>query len=282
MKIHNCLPTLIDCLTRWKTFPDQRTFRTEYTDVLRPVVGDFFDDVHGELHELDWNAYREKILRMDAKKEENRLRHNLSLVENLFQFKLEGEILLLGTFEGIDGFARFDRGRHLVYLGVDENFDNGKYIDVLTVHELTHVARESRPEVWQGFGLDPKMSRSEFLNSQPVIEHLIGEGFSCLVSEILVPGEKSWNYAYQNEKTLSLIYANAKKIGEIVKNEIRHPDGDYGRLYGIRPNFAHYVWAWQWTKRVLQDFADHDPKKLVTLCSKEFVNHALQFELGTP
>ncbi len=267
-------------MIRWTTRPNKKTFQTEYADALRPVIGDFFDDVHEELHTLDWNTYREKILRMDARHEEERLRHNLALVESLFQFKLEGEIFLLGTFEGMDGFARFDRGSHQVFLGVDENFDNGKYIDVLTVHELTHVARESRPEVWQGFGLDPKMSRHQFLESQPVIEHLMGEGFSCLVSEILVPGEAPWKYAYQDEASLASIYKRSAQLDRVIKEEILHPDGDYGKLYGIRPIFAHYVWAWQWAKQVLEELAGQDPKKLVKLCSKELIEHALRFELG--
>src|SRR6201999_3644761 len=115
----------------------------------------------------------------------------------LMGFKLEGEAILMGAFTAMDGYARFDRGTHRVFLGVDESHGRGRYLDVLIAHELTHVGRESRPEVGAGFGLNPRRTQAEVTESQPVVEHLMGEGFSCAVSELVVPGEPAWVYAYQ-------------------------------------------------------------------------------------
>lgn len=279
MKIHNCLPTLIHCLNRWEHCPSERTFDKEYAEPLRAIVGDFFNGFHEVLRDLDWKTYREKAIQLSPEAEEARFKKNLALVENLFQFKLEGEVFLLGTFETMDGFARFDRGQHKVYLGLDESHLNGRYIDILTTHELTHVARESRNEVWEGFGLNPKMKRSAFLETQPVIEHLMGEGFSCAVSELLIPGEPAWSYVYQNEQSLQKIYREPAPIERAIKKEIKHPDGDYGKLYQIEPDYAHYVWASEWVKQVLNDHAGQDPRKLVNRCSKNLSDHALSFTL---
>jgi hypothetical protein len=279
MKVHNHIPLLIECLTRWETCPDENQFLTEYARPLRATMGDFFDDFHDVLTDLNWNEYRAHALTLNPEHEAKRFERNLALVENLFGFKLGGEVFLIGTFQNMDGFARFERGEHKVYLGLDESHLDGRYLDVLTTHELTHVARESRPEVWQGFGLDPKMSRADFLEYQPVIEHVLGEGFSCVVSEILVPGEPVWKYTYQSEKSLEQVKRKSKEIDRLIKNEITHADGDYGKLYGIRPLFSQYVWGAEWVKTLLVKYANGDPKKLVTMCAKDFIQDSLEFTL---
>jgi hypothetical protein len=185
----------------------------------------------------------------------------------------------------MDGYARFDRGSHKVFLAIDENYSNGAYIDILATHELTHVARESRPSVWEGFGLNPKMSQSEFTQFQPVIEHLVGEGLSCAVSEKLVPGQGPWLYAYQDSLGYEKVLKSAKRVDPIIKREILHPKGDYGRLYETHrygrnmPGLTHYVWAWHWTRQLLQDLARGDFRWLLEQCSKDFIQHALSFEL---
>ena len=278
MKIHNHLPILLECLNRWETCPDEKTFVHEYATPLSASTRNFFEDFHEVLLDLDWKSYRDHALKLDPAHEEVRLRKNIELVESLFGFSLQGEVFLLGTFLNMDGFARFDRGEHQVFLGVDENHHDRSYLDILTTHELTHVARESRPEVWEGFGLDPKMKRTDFLEYQPVIEHLMGEGFSCAVSEILIPGEAPWKYVYQTEKSLKNVYERAQEIDRRIHREIPKPDGDYGSFYGIRPVFAHYVWAWQWVRHVLKKY-ENDPRKLVTVCSKELIADALEFSL---
>ena len=248
-------------------------------------VGDFFENFHGELEGLQWKIYRDEALRLDSVREEARVRSHLEDIEKLFGFKLEGEIILMGAFTSMDGYARFDRGGHRVYLGVDESHGRGRYLDVLITHELTHVARESRPQVWEGFGLNPKMTQDEFTESMPVIEHLMSEGFSCVISELLVPRQDPWSYAYQTQDSLDAILQHGPAIDRCVHAELRSRDGDYGNLYDPdrytppQPVFSHYVWAWQWAKQVLDDFAGGDPRKLVSRCAKDLLNHALAFQL---
>ena len=280
MKVHNSIPLLIDCLNRWKNCPNEKQFIEEYSDPQRKVIGDFFDEFHSELLSLDWKKYREHALKLDPDFEAARFQQNLELVENLFGFKLDGEVFLTGTFEVMDGFARFDRGSHKVFLGLDEGHLNGRYLDVLTTHELTHVARESRPEVWEGFGLSPQMSRADFLEYQPVIEHVFGEGFSCAVSEILVPGEAPWSYTYQTEKSLAQVYKKSAELDRIIKQEMVNPNGDYSGLYGIRPVFSQYVWGNEWVKQLLRDHASDQPRNLVDRSSKGFLPDALVFKLN--
>ena len=285
MKIHNCLPLLVNCLRDWETLPSEKEFVARYSKPLEPFAGDFFEDHYSVLEKLDWQAYRNEALNLSPEREEFRVKKHLRDVETLFGFKLEGEIILCGAFTAMDGYARFDRGTHQVFLGVDESHGRGKYLDVLMTHELTHVARESRSEVWEGFGLNPKMTQDEFTESQPVLEHLMSEGFSCVVSEILVPGQDPWGYAYQDKEKLESILKHGSAVDQAIRKELRDSDGDYGRLYRSgsyqprQPLFAHYVWAWQWVKHLLLDQMDGDPRKLVARCSKEFLEDALQFEL---
>lgn len=280
MKIHNGLPLLIECLTRWTTCPTPERFESEYGRPVAEYTGDFFEDFYEVLPSLDWRAYRENALKLDPAREEARLRGHIAAVEKLFGFGLPGEVCLIGTFHTYDGFARFDRGRHRVYLGVDESHLDGKYIDILTIHELTHVARETRPEVWEAMGLDPLMPRETYLDSQTTIEHLFGEGFSCLVSELLVPGENPWSYAYQTAASWKSVRAQAGLIGQIIHAELRNPNGDYGGFYGMSPRYSHYVWAWHWAREVLATIGGGDPRKLVGLPSTELVEHALAFRFN--
>ena len=294
MKVHNFLPTFIQCMKRWENPPGLDDFVESYYRPMEPLVGVVFDDLakriggnlHSAIEDLNWKKYRTDVLTLDPQFEEDRVRRQIGAVEELFGFRLEGDAILWGSFQCMDGYARFDRGSHRVFLGVDENHGPGKYLDVLISHELTHVARESRAEVWKGWGLNPAMTHDEFSENQPVIEHLIGEGFSCAVSEILVGGVEPWNYVYQTEASLARVLKHASSVNEVIHREIQAgSDGDWSRLYnpaGYRPNlpvFTHYVWAWQWAKQLLQDHAQGDPRKIVGVCSKEFVEHALAFEL---
>ena len=289
MEVQNSLPLLLDCLNRWKTVPTERQFIQEYAEPMQSLVGDFFDDYHSVLQDLsdanEWTSFRAEAMKLDESAELARARKNIGDVEQLFGFKLGGKLTLMGAFGAMDGFARFDCGDHHVFLGVDEGHLQGRYLDVLTVHELTHVARESRPSVWEGFGLDPRMTRPEFVENLPVIEHLFGEGFSCLISEILVPGETPWTYGYVTEEGFNRIRSNSASADIGIRRELKSGNPDYGRLYSPGhyhpqlPTFAHYVWGWKWTERLLRDLNQSDVRKLVNRSSQEFFEDALQFEL---
>lgn len=294
MKITTYLPVFLECMQRWEKPPTLRDFDDSYFKPISKTLGQVFDhDPEGlfsAIEDLNWSRYRKEVLKLNPARELERVRYNIEKVQELFGFELAGEVVLFSALECMDGYARFDRVTHQVVLGVDESHGRGAYLDVLETHELTHVARESRPQVWEGFGLNPKMTHDEFTENQRVIEHLVGEGFSCVVSEILVPGEFPWNYAYQTQDSLEQVMLIGPALDRGIHEELRksHAESDYSRLYsgshyrvhGARiPSFAHYVWAWQWVKQALQDFAGGDPAKFVTICSKEMVEHALQFKL---
>lgn len=288
MQIHNQLPLLLACLRRWETRPDVATFEREYFAPLAPWLSTVFGDaksLYVQLLELNWPQYRSETLTLDPAFEEARVRRRLAQVEELFGLTLGGQALLFGAFTCMDGYARFDRGDHCVYLGVDESHGRGAYLDVLIAHELTHVVRETRPEVWSGWGLSLEMTHDEFTESLPVVEHLMNEGFSCVVSELLVPNEDAWHYAYQSEDSLARVLEHGPAVDAVVHAELREPDGDYSRLYSPRrygrqmPQFTHYVWAWQWVKHLLRVQAGGDARRLAGTCSKDLVADALAFKL---
>jgi hypothetical protein len=292
MRIHNLLTPFADCMKRWERTPTLGDLEQGYFRHVRPWVEDalFASDArrfHQAAQNLQWDAYRAECLALDPAREEARVRKHLSDVEALFGITLEGEIILYSSFLMMDGYARFDRGTHRVFLGVDESHGRGRYLDVLETHELTHVARESRRETWEGWGLDPQMTQAQFWDSQPVIEHVFGEGLSCLVSELLVPGEPAWHYAYQTEDSLAQVLLHAPAINRTIHAEIRKPhhDSDYSDLYSSGhygapvPTYAQYVWGWQFAKWLLRDRFGGDVRRLLTTCSRDFVDDALRFEL---
>ncbi|MGZ3698260.1 MAG: hypothetical protein ACXWP5_09005 [Bdellovibrionota bacterium] len=294
MKVHNALPHFLECLRRWETAPSAETFVREYFEPLRPLIGVVFDedgeDFHSVISDLNWKVYRHEALKLDPEREETRLRRAIAQVEALFGIPLAGDAVLFSAFHCMDGYARFDEGTHRVFLGVDESHGRARYLDVLITHELTHVVRESRHAVWKGFGLDPMMTHDDFTETLPVIEHVFGEGFSCAVSEILVPGEDPWHYAYQSEDSLAQVLEHGPAVDAAIKKEIlsdckKPGSGDYGRLYNPRlygrgmPGFTHYVWGWKWACAVIRDLGGGDPRKVVERPSSEFLEHALAFKL---
>jgi hypothetical protein len=291
MKIHNFLPEFTDCMKRWEKVPSLEEFLSQYYNHLAPLTDMIFDgpELYEVLTELDWNRYRSSVANLDPVKEYNRVLKHMRSVENIFGQTLRGEVVLFGSFETIDGYARFEKGSHRVFLGVDESYDQGDYLDILMTHELTHVIRESQAEVWTGFGLNPKMTHDEFTESLPVIEHLFSEGFSCAVSEILVPSDRPWDYAYQKSDNMPYLLKHIKTWNERIHLEIQRDQknngSDYSSLYRVSqlnpamPPYSHYYWAWQWTKQLLKERAGGDPKNLVGVCAKDFVEHALAYNL---
>lgn len=272
-------------MKNWDDVPSESEFLTQYYQPISrevdPVYTDFEYTLYQALTDLDWKRYRMNVLQMNSDQIEKRLSDNILKVENLFGFKLEGSSILFGAFSSMDGYARFNQGKHQVYLGLDEIFNQGYSADILMTHELTHVARESRESVWEGWGLNPKMSHDDFVESSPVIEHLIGEGLSCAASEILIPHQSEWEYVYQSKEGLNWINAHAKALDREVRKELKNPQGHYFHLYQTNrygkkfPDFSHYVWAWQWVKSLLKDKVN--PKKLVSECSKIYYQDAIQF-----
>jgi hypothetical protein len=289
MRIRNFLPTLAEGMERWEKLPSLQDFSRTYFEPMGKAVDAIFEsaqEAYATLKQLDFAEYRQSFLKLDPVKEEQRAQGHLEAVEAELGIRLQGEVILFAAFHAMDGYARFDRGSHRVYLGVDESHSQGEYLDILETHELTHVARESRPSVWTGWGLDPKMSHDEFVESQPVIEHLFGEGFSCTVSERLVASRQPWHYVYQSREDLKTIFAHARAVDEAVHRELAlGNDGDWGRLYSSEsyrprmPVFTHYVWGWQWTKQLVRDLGGGSAARILNTCSRELFDHAMSFRL---
>lgn len=294
LTIHNELPLLLDCLRRWTRPPTARELGEQYMAplerLLRPMLEDFGMPWSGGLHPvlegLDWEVYRRETLAIDPKHEEKRLRGHIRSVENLLGTELRGEVVLFGAFTAMDGYARFHQGSHRVYLGVDESHGRGAYLDILITHELAHVARESVPAAWLGFGLPPDMTHDAFVQSLPVIEHLFSEGFSCAVSELLNPEEDAWHYAYQSEDDYRKILEHGPAVDKTVHAELRSRHGNYGMLYDPSryvprlPRYAHYVWAWRWVKHLIESQGGGQPRAVLEHCAKDFEEDALAFKMG--
>ena len=290
MKITNHLPVLLDCLRRWERRPSLQQFEAEYWSAIQAEL--WFQGAALRLWkgitELDWTRYRAETLELDPAREEARLRRNIERVEQLFGIPLGGTAILFGAFTFMDGYARFDRGVHKVYLGVDESHGRGAYLDVLETHELTHVVRETRPSVWEPWGLSVTMSHDELFEERlPTVEHLLNEGLACAVSELLNPDEDPWHYAYQEEDGLERILLHAPAVDAAIHEELRKGEqGDYGAFYSPHrygetplPVFTHYVWAWQWAKHLIRDLHQGDVRTLVVRCSKDLIEDALAWKL---
>lgn len=288
MKIINFLEGYQNLLKEWKEPPTRKQFEEGYLGLMQhwidPMIQDwqnrtgeqFYDwiEINGE----EWPGYRDHVLLLNPVSEEKKLAKNIKSVEDKVKFKLEGEAILFGCFKIMDGYARFEQGRHRMFLGFDESYHDDVYINILTTHELTHVARESRESVWKGHGLSLSMTHDDFVKSQPVIEHLMGEGFSCTVSEALVPGEAPWRYCYQDAASYAQILQEKDRVNESIHRAIRD-QVPYHELYRVTPQFAHYAWAHLWTKALLKEKFDGKIEEMVKASSRDFVDHALNFNL---
>jgi hypothetical protein len=291
MKITNLLPHLIHCLKSWPEAPSLAVFECDYVDphreALRGMLEDFQEYRGFSLHEfiqtIDWPAYRNHVLtQVDPQKLEQAVLHELTRVESLFQVKLNQEIVIFGAFTIMDGYARFHRGRHQLYLGMDDFFSSEESRRILITHELGHLVREGKPEVWLAWGLPFVMDHAEMVKKLPTLEHVFSEGLSCLISEILNPGQNPEHYVYQTAESYQTVQVNRASVNETVHATIEN--GHYRELYNVNnyqagtPRFAHYVWAWRWLKH-LHEKEGHSIQALAQAPAKNFLESALRFQL---
>lgn len=291
------LSLFLECLSRWKSPPSRDAFEKEYIDGLRKLgveIEGLLEDfgayrgrsMYEHILGLEWKSYRSHCLEMDAAFEIERLDRSLESIESFFGKKLTGKVTLFGSFLMMDGYARFHRGGHNVFLGVDEDHGRGAYLDILTAHELCHVVRESSASVWKGWGLDPKMTHDDFVEKQPPLEHLMNEGYSCVVSEILNPGHPPHLFTYQSKDSFEKIMEVASGVDRVIHAGIKMPGFSYREWYHTEKyvpevaRFAHYVWAWAWVKNLVHTEFGGDARKLAGECSKNWIDHALEFKLN--
>ncbi len=141
-----------------------------------------------------------------------RARRAIEAVERFFGRALAGDMALIAGFGRLDGYARFDRGRHVVYIGVDYPEEADHYLDLIVAHELGHVVREGDPRTWEALGFSIDMSHEEFTERCPFEEHMIGEGLSTALSEAIFPGHGAHEYLFFNPAQHSWCAAHEEAI----------------------------------------------------------------------
>lgn len=308
MEVINLLPHFVDCLKRWPQAPSESQVQADFVAPvekwLAPLLSDFWDfreaTLGSAIADLDWPAYRAHALGLDPAHEERRVQTQLAAVEKSLKHKLSGEIILFGAFKLMDGYARFDEGTHRVYLGADESYHQGAYLDVLYSHELTHVGRESQPEVWNGWGYPLKVPHDDLGNQIRVVEHLMSEGFSCVVSELVNPingregCEGPWSYCYQTRESYAQIAAQAEQLDVRVHRELtaemNGEEAHFRTLYDLTTYsaefapFAHYAWAFHWVRDLVYRHpsakGEIDASLWVGKCSKDLVDDAKKFRFA--
>lgn len=133
-------------------------------------------------------------------------------VERFFGRTLDADLVLIAGFGRLDGYARFERGRHTVYIGADYPEDEDHYLDLIIAHEVGHVVREGDPRTWRALGLEIDMTHEEFQERCPFEEHMIGEGLSTALSEAIFPGHAPREYLYFTDEQYAWCAAHEAEI----------------------------------------------------------------------
>lgn len=171
-------------------------------------------------------------------------------IENFFGTPLIGEIVLIPSMGEIDGFARFEQGRHTVMLGIDFPDASLDYLRALTAHELSHVYRDHSPDVW-GFLGKPlrEISREDYLEATTAREHLVSEGLATLTSQAIFPNIPLHDHHYYDKEEMDWCLNHIEKIDQTLKKCLDSAQPDPWKFYspGVitqdAPSRTHYFWA---------------------------------------
>jgi hypothetical protein len=170
-------------------------------------------------------------------------------IEAAFGGELKGELRLGPSLMHFDGFARYDSGSHTVWFGMDHPDADEDYLRVLLAHELSHVYRDHRPDVWKVFGKPlEQVSRQEYLDQMDHKEHLASEGLATLFSQALFPDVPPHVHHYYSKEEFQWCLENSEKIEEALIECIRG-DQDVWKFYGDdsagpgSPSRTQYFWA---------------------------------------
>ena len=200
----------------------------------------------------------------------------LERVQTLFSCEFKGEIWICASLMHIDGFARFDHGSHVVYLGADHPEATENYLTALLAHELSHVYRDHQPNVWKFLGMPlEQISRQKYMEHYLKEEHLISEGLATLFSQFAFPEiPVDVHHFYSGNE---LAWFNGKH--ELVENKISeflHGDYDWSCFYrddyiaNGSPSRAQYYWAAQEIKKMLMAQTPNDFKNGLILAHKTY------------
>lgn len=164
--------------------------------------------------------------------------------------QLPGEIHLIPSLGHTDGFARYDRGMHTVYLGIDHPDADLEYLKALTAHELSHVIRDHRPTTWAHLGKPlSHITRREYLDATTAEEHLVSEGLATLFSQHVFPEIDSRIHHFYDPTEWAWVTENAPHIDLVLLQELQTHDPDPWSFYGEgraahgSPGREHYFWA---------------------------------------
>ena len=163
---------------------------------------------------------------------------------------LPGEIHLVPSQGQIDGFARYDRGTHTVYLGIDHPDADLDYLKALTAHELSHVIRDHRPGTWAHLGKPlTQVTRKEYLDATTAEEHLVSEGLATLFSQYVFPEINARTHHFYDLEEWQWIQTNQHSIDQALVQELQSHDPDPWSFYGEgrvapgSPGREQYFWA---------------------------------------
>jgi HPt (histidine-containing phosphotransfer) domain-containing protein len=163
---------------------------------------------------------------------------------------LPGEIHLVPSLGHTDGFARYDRGAHTVYLGIDHPDADLAYLQALTAHELSHVIRDHRPATWAHLGKPLQhITRREYLDAATNEEHLVSEGLATLFSQHVFPEIDARTHHFYDPIEWAWITANLDEIDRALIEELNAHDPDVWSFYGEgrvspgSPGREQYYWA---------------------------------------
>lgn len=171
-------------------------------------------------------------------------------IERFFGAELPGELVLIPSFDEVDGFARYDRGHHTVMLGIDFPGASLDYLRALTAHELSHVYRDHSPRVW-GFLGKPiaEVTRDEYLEATSGREHLVSEGLATLTSQAIFPDVSPVDHHYYDADEWAWCLEHAAEIEQALARCLQMNDPDPWKFYRPgsagpgSPSRTHYYWA---------------------------------------
>jgi hypothetical protein len=237
-----------------------RAFEEDYVGPNRAILEPLFADWEAwsrpfarTLESFDPGKARAAIERAKRRGYPERAARVLERVEAFFGRPLEGELALIAGFGRLDGYARFDRGRHCVYIGVDYPEEADFYLDLIVAHELAHVAREGDPATWRRLGLPPDMTHDEFQERCPFEEHMIGEGLSTALSEEIFPGHRLHDYLFFEEEQAAWCLAHEAEIRSGLRR-FRGTCEEHYALYAREvvapgsPERVQYYWGYKLVK----------------------------------
>jgi hypothetical protein len=243
-------------------------FEHEYVEPNRQYLAPLFADMEGwsaplrdTLSGFDPARGRKALETTARRGYPDRARATVDRVEEYFGRKLDADLVLLAGFGRIDGYARFERGRHVVYIGVDYPDPADHYLDLIIAHEVGHVYREGDPGTWTSLSLDIDMTHDQFTERCPFEEHMLGEGLSTALSEQIYPGYPLHEYLYFTREQFDWCRAYEKDIAAALRRFRGTCEAHYG-LYARdaitpgSPERTQYFEGWMIVRRLVQQGKD--------------------------